>query len=110
MFLREIYLERKKIFENYLEYAKKIKESAKKELGDDIKVYIFGSVVEGRFSIGLSDIDIAIVTKEEVKNKAEVVGKILKGIEGRNVFEIHIITERKFNEWYKRFVKKFIEI
>jgi len=109
-FLKEIYEERKRVFDNYIFYVRKIKENAKKVIGKDVKVFVFGSVLEDRFSIGLSDIDVAIVTKNEVEDKARLIEKILKGIDARNVFEIHLISEEKFNNWYKRFIKKLMEI
>jgi len=63
----ELVMERIKVFENYLEYGKKIKELLEKHLSS-FELFIFGSVVKGNFSIGLSDIDIAIVS-DEFKNR-----------------------------------------
>jgi predicted nucleotidyltransferase len=40
--------EKEKYFKNYLYWGKKIKEVAKKLLGKDVKVLIFGSVVKGK--------------------------------------------------------------
>ncbi len=65
MGVMEVYLRRKSYFENYEEFAKKVKELAKKFFGQNFsRVIVFGSVVKGEFSVGLSDIDIAILTKK----------------------------------------------
>ena len=56
----ESVMERVRVFENYLDYAKKIKELLEKRLSS-FELFVFGSVVRGNFSVGLSDIDIAIL-------------------------------------------------
>ena len=53
-FLRKVYERRRKYFEQLNEYLKRIKEIVKREI-PDAEIYLYGSVVEGRFSIGLSD-------------------------------------------------------
>lgn len=61
-FLREFTKEEGNIFEQLSEYLKKIKEIVKKEI-PDAEIYLYGSVVEGKSSIGLNDIDVAIVSE-----------------------------------------------
>jgi hypothetical protein len=48
---RELVEEKEKYFKNYLYWCKKIKEIAKKLLGKDVKVLIFGSVVKGKWGL-----------------------------------------------------------
>jgi len=99
-----------KYFENYRKYAEKIKAIASKLL-KDCKVFVFGSVVEGK-ALPSSDIDVLIVSKntpKKMKERAKIVAEIFRKIGIFSPFEIHLITEEEF-EWYKRFVKKFIEV
>ena len=44
-------MERIRVFENYLDYAKKIKELLEKRLSS-FELFVFGSVVRGNFSVG----------------------------------------------------------
>ena len=46
----ELVMERIKVFENYLEYGKKIKELLEKHLSS-FELFIFGSVVKGNFPL-----------------------------------------------------------
>ncbi len=102
--------EERKYFENYMEYAKLIKELAEDLLGN-AEVYVFGSVVEGRYTPA-SDIDILIVsenTPHRQSERAKVVGEIIKAIDVFAPFEIHLINYRELN-WYERFIGKKIKV
>jgi len=48
--IMELVMERIKVFENYLEYGKKIKELLEKHLSS-FELFIFGSVVKGNFPL-----------------------------------------------------------
>ncbi len=113
MGIKAVYISRKNYFENYAKFAKEIKALAKNFFKENfLKLIVFGSVVENRFSIGLSDIDIAVVLKKEVSVKEKIKFMLLVDEKfSRNPFEIHIISQEKWKNWYERFVKsKFIEI
>ena len=108
-FLREVYERRRKYFEQLNEYLKKIKEIVKREI-PDAEIYLYGSVVEGRFSIGLSDIDVAIVSDrfKDREKKLEVFGKLIKEFFD-SPFEFHVLTEEQWN-FYKKFIKSVKKI
>jgi hypothetical protein len=55
-------MERLKYFENFREIGKEIKEIVNRHV--KAKVFIFGSAVRNEYSVGLSDIDVAIVSNE----------------------------------------------
>ena len=113
MGIEEIYLSRKNYFENSAKFAREIKRLAENFFRENFsKLIVFGSVVENRFSIGLSDIDIAVVLKKEVSPKEKIKFMLLVDEKfPRNPFEIHVISEEKWRNWYKKFVKgKFIEV
>ncbi len=107
---REIAEEERKYFENYREYVKIIKEVAEKLLGE-VRVIVFGSVVEGKHTPA-SDIDVLICSKNMPKSREErsrIVAEILRKVGMDSPFEIHMVDEKEF-EWYMRFVKVFEEI
>jgi len=54
-------LERIELFKRWREIVEEIKKDAEKMI-PDVRVYVFGSVARGDFSVGLSDIDVAIVS------------------------------------------------
>ena len=100
---------RRKYFEQLNEYLKKIKEIVKREI-PDAEIYLYGSVVEGRFSIGLSDIDVAIVSDrfKDREKKLEVFGKLIKEFFD-SPFEFHVLTGEQWN-FYKKFIKSVKKI
>ncbi|MEM1658019.1 MAG: nucleotidyltransferase domain-containing protein [Candidatus Jordarchaeales archaeon] len=99
--------EKRKYFENYLEYARKIKEAALKFFGQ-AEVYVFGSAVEGNYHPTLSDIDIAVVTENLEKEKdLRFKVEVRKSI--GDVFEIHMLKPEQW-EHYKKFIKKYLPV
>jgi len=62
-------------FDNYLRYLKIIKEEVKKVL-KDAKVFIFGSILKGKFNPA-SDIDVLIVSKSLDFSKKSLVKSLL---------------------------------
>jgi len=103
-------MERIRVFENYLDYAKKIKELLEKRLSS-FELFVFGSVVRGNFSVGLSDIDIAIVSEEfKNRNKKLEIYDLLFSKFFSYPFEFHLLTKEQWN-FYKRFIREdFIKI
>ena len=90
--------ERKKYFENYMHYARLVKEAVKGE------VFVFGSVVEGKHTMA-SDIDLLVVL-DSIERRDEILMKINEVLGELHPFQIHLVT-RKELEWYKRFIKKW---
>ncbi|MFO7966027.1 MAG: nucleotidyltransferase domain-containing protein [Archaeoglobaceae archaeon] len=102
--------EERKYFENYMEYAKLIRELAEDLLGN-AEVYVFGSIVEGK-STPASDIDILVVSENTPKRQSErakIVGEIIKAIDVFAPFEIHLINYKEL-EWYEKFIGKKIGV
>ncbi|MGC8981897.1 MAG: nucleotidyltransferase domain-containing protein [Minisyncoccia bacterium] len=116
MELGELLLEIKKNYEKYFKnpiyYARKIKNKAKKLLGKDTKIYLFGSIVRKNFTYS-SDIDILIVSKrlKNLKNRSRLRLKLLEDIGEDSPFEIHLSTPEIYENFYKKFIKNdYIEI
>ena len=110
---KKIWEERKKYFENYIEYGKKIKEIAKKLLDKKVRVLIFGSVIKGDWGPE-SDIDVLIISnklsKNWIKNRT-IRTEIKKSIDPFSPFQIHLSRTDQYKTWWQRFIKKdFIEI
>lgn len=101
---RERYKRRLMYFKNYRKVAKSIKALVKKFV--NAEVFVFGSVIKGDFSVGLSDIDIAVVS-EKFKNrelKLKIYDELLKKYFD-SPFEFHILTPEQWR-FYRRFIKK----
>lgn len=105
----EMKAERKEFFANYKAYCEKIKKMVK-SVCKDAEVFVFGSVLKGDYSVGLSDIDVAIVS-ETFKNRKEKL-KVLDILLEEfffSPFEFHVLTKKEW-EFYKRFIDKMEKV
>lgn len=103
--LLDIAREKAEKFSRWREYANEIKNFVEKELGEDVEVIVFGSVIRGDYAVGLSDIDVLIVS-EQFKNrdiKYKILGNLL--IRYGGVFEFHLVTPEE-KRFYMKFIKK----
>ncbi len=109
MELRRIYEERRKYFENVEKYLDEIKRIVKDEC-PDAKIYLFGSVVEGNYSVGLSDIDVAVVSDEfrDRERKLDMFGRLTK-IFFDSPFEFHVLTTEQW-ELFRKLVGGLREV
>jgi predicted nucleotidyltransferase len=107
----EFLLERKQRRDQFLEnidfYLNLIKERAKNNLGEDTKIYLFGSYLTKNFGPN-SDIDILVVTEDEIdqKEKSRILSEILEDFDVYHPFEIHFASKSQFENWYKKFLKE----
>ncbi|AAL81068.1 nucleotidyltransferase [Pyrococcus furiosus DSM 3638] len=90
------------MIKNYHLYLPSIKKACEKIFGN-CEVYVFGSVLTGKFTAG-SDVDLLIKVPNPPKSlraKAEVEAKIeeLAGLPDYHPFEFHIVDEEGF-KWY----------
>jgi len=111
--LLSIQREKEKYFKNYKFYSKRIKKEAKKILGKEIKVLVFGSIIKNEWGAG-SDIDILIISDklpEDIEKRGKIKTRIKSKISLFSPFQIHLATEKEFKTWYKNFIKDdYIEI
>ncbi|MEO0232775.1 MAG: nucleotidyltransferase domain-containing protein [candidate division WOR-3 bacterium] len=109
---KEIWEEKRKYFENYLEYCKKIKKISEELLGS-VKVLVFGSVVKGKWTPA-SDIDVLIISENLSENWEDnrlIRTKIKSRIGLFTPFQLHLITKSQYENWFKRFIREdFIEV
>ena len=93
-----------------MKYARKIKEIVKKH-DANAKVLLFGSFVEGKLKPE-SDIDILIITDlaSNVDGRVKLRMEVAYEIGDFTPFEIHIVTSKEYEEWYRKFIGKHIEI
>lgn len=94
-----------KSMETYVSIARKVKDIALR-YAPDAKVYVFGSVVEGRYTAA-SDIDILIVTSLEEEEVHKMKARIYEEIDAP--IQLHVVHPSKV-QWYARFMNKFVEI
>lgn len=101
--------EEEKYFKNYRKYAKLIKGRAEKLLGK-VKVFVFGSIL--RKEEVPQDIDILIISPKlkTLTQKSKIRAELWKKIGFLAPFEIHLITPKEYENWYKFFIKEKIEI
>lgn len=96
-------------FKNYLFWAKIIKKTAQKFLGE-VRVFIFGSIFKkGEVP---RDIDILVVSPKlkTSQKKSEIRAKIWQKIGFFSPFEIHLITPKEYKDWYQYFIKEKKEV
>lgn len=85
---------------DYMKVAKGVKEIIH-EIDPDARIYVFGSIVKGRYT-AVSDIDILVIT-ERIEQRFRMKVEVYKRVEAP--IELHVTTSEKFDRWYKRFVK-----
>jgi len=93
--------------QEYREVARKVRGIAEKAW-PACKVYVFGSVLEGRYTAA-SDIDILIVVDRVGREEAaKVKAMILHAVDAP--VELHVASSEEFEGWYRRFIDKLEEI
>ncbi len=101
-------MERVEYFKNYRKYLQEIAEIISAHLRD-FEIFVFGSLIRGDYSIGLSDIDVAIVSNEfENREKRLMVYDLLFNRYFDSPFEFHLLTKERW-EKFLRFVGKDFE-
>jgi len=107
----EIVEEKRKYFENYLYWCKRIKKRAIKLLGKDVKVLVFGSVVKGCWGPD-SDIDVLVISSKLKENWMEnmpIKLEIKRAVGSFSPFQIHLARPEEYLNWWKKFIKKDYE-
>ena len=104
--------ERRRIIEKWREYVLRIASACKNILGD-CEVYVFGSVVENKWTGG-SDVDILVVSDNvpsTSKERAEIIARIEEkaDLPLSHPFEIHL-TKREEADWYWKHIRKALRI
>jgi len=105
-------IQQAKLLEQWEEWSKKIAGAARKVLGE-CKVFVFGSVIEGK-ATGGSDVDILIICRnlpKSRKKRAELIAKIEEeaGLPLYHPYEIHLVNEEE-SKWYFRYIHKYIRV
>ncbi len=90
-------IRRAKELRNWKRVVEKIAEAAKEELGDEVRVYIFGSAVRGELTAS-SDVDILICSPNVPDDEAgvwELKKRILEraGLTLRSPLQLHLVDD-----------------
>jgi len=103
------------MLKNWKYWVKKAKEITVKLLSD-AKVYVFGSVVTGKFT-GASDIDVLIVSKhapksirEKVRLKIRIENELKLNFPKPNPLELHIVSPKEAEWYFKALRIKYVEV
>jgi predicted nucleotidyltransferase len=102
-------MEKKYYFLKYKEIAGEVKDTANEEV--KARVFVFGSVVRGDYCVGLSDIDIAVVSSDfkDREKKLKVYNKLFEKYFDSPI-EFHLLTPEQW-EFYLRFIgRDYLEV
>lgn len=108
----EVRLEKTKMLEEWPIWTKKVADAAERRLGK-IRVYLFGSMAEGRWD-GSSDVDLLIISNNLPKTNLErsdlkVELEEEAGLPPIHPLEIHLATKTEA-EWYFKHIKRTVEL
>ncbi len=85
---------------DYMKVAREVK-AIILEIDPNARVYVFGSVVKGRYTAS-SDIDILVIT-DKIEERDRMRVRVYKLVEAP--VELHLATPETFNNWYRRFLR-----
>jgi len=102
--------ERRKYFRDIFKYAEKVKEIVKQR-DPDARIMLFGSAVKGELRPD-SDVDLLIITDiaEKIDERIKLRMEMVKILGEGSPFEIHIITDEEYENWYRKFINRFPEL
>ncbi|MGC8974904.1 MAG: nucleotidyltransferase domain-containing protein [Thermoprotei archaeon] len=102
-------LTRKNYFLNAWSHIKEIKNICK-EFDQRCRLLVFGSYVRGNITPD-SDIDVLLITNlaASPSHRGRLLATIARKIGLETPFEIHVVTEEEYREWYSRFINNYIE-
>ena len=108
----EVGFERRKMIEKWREYVSKIASACRKILGE-CEVYVFGSVVENKWTGG-SDVDVLIVSNNvpvSNRERAKIIAKIEEeaNLPFTHPFEMHLVSKDEA-KWYWKHIRKAVKI
>lgn len=112
--LAELWRKRLEVLRNARTYAKMIKDFCVKEIDKECRVILFGSVVRGNYRID-SDVDVLVIVNKKLDDaieRSKIRVKIfdyLGGLEYSPI-ELHVITPKEYEDWYKHFLDVYEEI
>jgi len=110
--LIELGKRRAEMIEAYRKFLPKIAEAIREVLGSNARVYLFGSVVEGK-TVASSDVDVMIIADVAGNLKrAELLAEIEERAELPffHPFEFHLMNDEEFEVWMKVFNPKIVEV
>jgi len=101
---------RKEILDHARDYVREIKRICVEEIDQECRVILFGSVARGNYRVD-SDIDVLIITEKgkTIWDKAQISSKIKEKIGFGDPLELHVVTRKEYEEWYKRFIDVYEE-
>jgi|ECHnycMinimDraft_1075156.scaffolds.fasta_scaffold11265_1 Nucleotidyltransferase domain. len=105
----QLWKKRTEALKNARAFVVKIKRECEK-IDPKCKVILFGSIAKGDWRCD-SDVDVLIIT-DCVKNafdRAIISTKLHKALGVWEPFEIHVVTRKEYEEWYKRFIDVYEE-
>jgi predicted nucleotidyltransferase len=93
-----------KIYRNPYDLLRRIKNDLRR-IVPDAEVYLFGSIAKGKYTMA-SDIDVLVVVDSTNKLNVDRVKVFIKRKYIEYPIELHIVSRREFEKWYKRFINE----
>ncbi|BAB65662.1 nucleotidyltransferase domain-containing protein [Sulfurisphaera tokodaii] len=102
--------QRKEILAKARDYVRKIKRICVENIDPECRVILFGSIARGNYRID-SDIDVLIITEKgkSAWDKAVISSLIKEKIGFGDPLELHVVTRKEYEEWYKKFIDVYEE-
>jgi predicted nucleotidyltransferase len=91
-----------KIYRNPYDLLRRIKGDLRRII-PDAEVYLFGSIARGKYTMA-SDIDVLVIVDSTSKLNVDRVKAFIKRKYIEYPIELHIVSRREFEKWYKRFI------
>lgn len=106
--------ERAKILRDWRRYADEMASVIKKILGDDTRIYVFGSAAKEELT-AISDIDVLIVSENVPKpfmKRTELKLKIIdsSGLPDHNPFELHLVNEEEAKLYFHHIKDEYVRV
>ena len=95
-------------FENWEKYSIEIKNFVEDLLRDEVELIVFGSIVRGNYALGISDIDLLIIS-DRFGDRDVRFNTLVRLLEKymESPFEFHLVTRNEFENWYKKFILEY---
>jgi len=102
--------ERRRYLRDILKYAEKVKEIVKQR-DPDARMMLFGSAVKEELRPD-SDVDLLIIMDiaEKLDERIKLRMELVKILGEGSPFEIHIITDEEYENWYGKFIDRSLEL
>ncbi|MDT7870609.1 MAG: nucleotidyltransferase domain-containing protein [Thermoproteus sp.] len=101
---------RKEVLGRARDYVREIKRICVEAIDGECRVMLFGSAARGDYRVD-SDVDVLVITDRAKTpwDKALISAKIKEEMGLDDPFELHVVTKKEYEEWYRKFIDTYEE-